>query len=226
MFHSLASSSAGNLGVCDDGTTKIMLDCGLIYARVQSLLGYKVSEYAGCFLSHEHMDHARAAKDLIRRGIPVYCSAGTADMLGIEGEAEIVEAGQLFKLGSYSVLPFRCIHDCSQPLGYYIASGPLNRLLYAVDTCYLPNRFEGMVEIACELNHSRELLLASAIADSEKSRIMATHMSLESFLGFLQANDLSKVTKIHLLHMSSARGDAEGFKRAIQEATGIVTEVC
>jgi phosphoribosyl 1,2-cyclic phosphodiesterase len=91
---------------------------------------------------------------------------------------------------------------------------------------YLPNRFAGLTEIAVECNHSRESLLACDLDEGTKQRIMENHMSLDTFIGFLQANDLSRVEKIWLLHMSDARGDAEGFRRAIQEETGIPTEVC
>ena len=41
----------------------------------------------------------------------------------------------------------------------------------------------------------------------------------------LKANDLSKVEEIHLLHLSSANSDAEGFKRQVQSLTGIPTYI-
>jgi phosphoribosyl 1,2-cyclic phosphodiesterase len=51
-------------------------------------------------------------------------------------------------------------------------------------------------------------------------------MAVETFLQFCKANDMSRVRNIHLLHMSNDRGNAEIFRRMVQEATGIPTEVC
>jgi phosphoribosyl 1,2-cyclic phosphodiesterase len=99
-------------------------------------------------------------------------------------------------------------------------------LLFALDTCYLQNRFNRLTEIAVECNHSHETLMQDNIPPSLKERIMRTHMSLETFMGMLQANDLSSVKKIYLLHMSNQRGNAELFKTKIMEQTGVITEVC
>ena len=76
-----------------------------------------------------------------------------------------------------------------------------------------------------ECNHSRELLTASDLPESEKRRILNTHMSIEVFVDFLHANDLNKVKCIHLLHMSNERGDAEDFKRTVQEESGCMVLV-
>ena len=53
-----------------------------------------------------------------------------------------------------------------------------------------------------------------------KRRILKSHFSLKNVKDFLQANDLSKVREIWLLHMSNENSDAERFKREVQELTG------
>jgi hypothetical protein len=45
-------------------------------------------------------------------------------------------------------------------------------------------------------------------------------MNLQTVKGFLQANDLSRVQEIHLLHLSAANSDGVLFKREIQKTTG------
>ena len=45
-------------------------------------------------------------------------------------------------------------------------------------------------------------------------------MSLENFIEFLRANDMSRVRQIYLLHLSDGNSDAEGFKRRVQQETG------
>jgi hypothetical protein len=47
-----------------------------------------------------------------------------------------------------------------------------------------------------------------------------SHFSLENVKRFLQANDLSRVQEIWLLHLSDGNSDETRFKREIQELTG------
>ncbi len=53
-----------------------------------------------------------------------------------------------------------------------------------------------------------------------KNRIIQSHFSLENVKKFLQANDLSQVREIWLIHLSDDNSDADRFKREIQELTG------
>ena len=45
-------------------------------------------------------------------------------------------------------------------------------------------------------------------------------MSLENFITFLRANDMSTVRQIYLLHLSDGNSDAEAFQRQVQQETG------
>ena len=85
-FKAYASSSAGNLYSVEaaDGT-RLLLECGLPLRQIQAHLGHTLSGVAGVLATHSHKDHSWAAKDLLRRGVPVYCSAGTALELGLSG---------------------------------------------------------------------------------------------------------------------------------------------
>ena len=226
MFHSLASSSSGNLYTVSDGGTSLILEAGLPFPKLQKALKYNLTGYAGCFITHQHADHAQAAQELARRGMDIYCHPDTAKALGIEAEATAMLPGCVQRIGSLLVQAIETRHDVPS-VGYLIYSiQSREKLLVALDTCYLPNRFEGLTEIAVECNFSMAALTESSIPGALKRRIMETHMSVETFIGMLEANDISRVNKIYLLHMSNDRGDAELFKTMVQEATGKPTEVC
>lgn len=226
MLTSYASSSAGNLYTVSDGETKIILEAGVPFRRLSALLGHHVLDHAACFITHQHDDHAQAAAELARRGMPLYCHEDTARALGLEAEADFMLPGVCQRIGSLVVMAIEAKHDVAC-LGYIIQSVRTGeRLLFALDTCYLPNRFAGLTEIAVECNYSRELMRQDDAPASLKKRIMRSHMAVETFLDFTKANDMSRVRKIWLLHMSSDRGNAELFRRMVQEATGIPTEVC
>ena len=77
-FTSLASSSRGNAYVVSDGETTLLLECGLSFKELQKRLGYGVADITACLVSHEHQDHAKAAAQMLKAGVPVYMSEGTA----------------------------------------------------------------------------------------------------------------------------------------------------
>ncbi|MFR4335674.1 MAG: MBL fold metallo-hydrolase [Lawsonibacter sp.] len=54
----LASSSHGNAYLVEDGTTCLLIECGVSWKKLQKLTGFGVSGIAGCLISHEHKDHA------------------------------------------------------------------------------------------------------------------------------------------------------------------------
>lgn len=77
-FDSLASSSAGNAYLVQDGESRLLLECGLPYRRLQQLMGFSTADLAGCLVTHEHKDHSRCFGDLLRNGVRVFASEGTA----------------------------------------------------------------------------------------------------------------------------------------------------
>lgn len=227
MFISYASSSNGNLYTANDGATKLIIEAGLPYPKLAAALNHDVLGHAACLLSHEHADHAAAAQELVKRGMDVWCHPATANALRIEDGAMVMLPGNTARIGTFAVTAIETRHDVPS-LGYLIYSRVTGeKLLFAIDTCYLPNRFAGLTEIAVECNYSMEALMDDDVTPlSLKRRVMRTHMAVETFLGFCAANDLSRVRKIWLLHMSNDRGNAGLFARMVKEATGIPTEVC
>lgn len=69
-FTSLASSSRGNAYVVSDGETTLLLECGLSFRELQKRLGYGVADITACLVSHEHQDHAKAAAQMLKAGVP------------------------------------------------------------------------------------------------------------------------------------------------------------
>ncbi len=110
----LASSSHGNAYLVEDGTTCLLIECGVSWKKLQKLTGFGVSGIAGCLISHEHKDHAGCYEQLIRSGVPVYASRGTAEALGCE-QLEPLEDREAVTLGSFDILPFPTFHDAAEP---------------------------------------------------------------------------------------------------------------
>lgn len=224
-FEAFASGSKGNLYTVTDGITKIMIECGVAFKDVKKALNYKVSDIAGCLISHEHSDHAKGIKDLMKFGIDCYASQGTFEALKVAGHRmHPIKSLEQFQIGTWSVLPFDTNHDCAEPLGFLIANGLGEKLLFITDSFYVKYKFKDISIIAVEANYSMEILNKNirngSIPPVMKKRLMRSHFSLENVKDFLKANDLSKLQEIWLLHLSDSNSNAELFKREVQELTG------
>jgi phosphoribosyl 1,2-cyclic phosphodiesterase len=224
-FTTLASSSKGNCFHVKDGSTPLLLECGISFKDIQRKLNFKTSGLAACLITHEHKDHSKAVTDLMKFGFDCYMSQGTADALGLSGHrVKIVKVLEPFKVGSWIIMPFDTQHDAAEPLGFLLANQSGDKLLFATDTYYIKYKFKGLTHIAVECNYDLGILKknidAGVIPVAMKNRLLQSHFSLENVKEFLRSNDLSQVSEIHLLHLSGDNSDAIGFKCAIQRLTG------
>lgn len=189
-------------------------------------------DISGCLITHEHGDHIKAAKDLVKIGVTVYASAGTLEAGNLKGHRAItVQALQQFQVGTFVILPFDVQHDAKEPLGFLIESTATGeKLLYFTDTYYVKYTFSGLTHIMGEVNYDPEIvgenMRNKVLAPQLAKRLMKSHMSIEHFLDLLKANDLSKVKQIYLLHLSDSNSDEERFRLEVQKLTGTEVYVC
>ena len=222
----MASGSAGNCYRVSDGSTSLLLECGISIKQIRRGLGFGLTNVAACLVSHEHQDHAKAVADVLRAGVEVYTSPGTIKALGLEHHRlRPVRAKETFKVGTWTVRAFETQHDAQEPLGFLLHSRASNeRLLYATDTYYIRYKFPGLTHIMVECNYAKDILYRNvengSVPGVLKNRLLTSHFSLENVKEFLKANDLSRVQEIWLLHLSDGNSDADRFKREIMELTG------
>ena len=225
-----ASGSTGNCYRITDGMAPLLLECGIKYKDIQKGCGFRLTEIKACLISHEHQDHCKAVKDLMKAGIDCYMSQGTMEALGVSGHRiNIIKVKQQFRIGTWTILPFETQHDAAEPLGFLLANQDGEKLLYATDTYFIRYRFQGLTHIMIEANYSLDILRANVEAGSVpatlKNRLLKSHFSLENVKEFMKANDLGKVQEIWLLHMSNGNSDSERFKREVMELTGKPTYI-
>ncbi len=228
----LASGSTGNAYRISDGKTSLLLDAGIPLKAIQVGCQFKVTQIRGCFVSHAHNDHSKAAKELARLGMDIYTSQGTIDACKLAGHRiHTVKALEEITVGTFQVLPFDVEHDAPEPLGFLFTSIETGeKLLYFTDTYYIKYRFQGLTHIMAECNYDKDSLQRSVDAGyiplELVPRLMKSHMSLEHFLDLLRANDLRKVRQIYLLHLSDNNSDEIRFKEEVQKLTGAEVYVC
>jgi len=163
-------------------------------------------------------------KDLIKAGVDCYLSRGTAEALGVTGHrVHILKDKVQVTIGPWRIMPFAAAHDAAEPLGFLLAKGD-KKLLFVVDSNYIPNRFTGLSHVMIGVNYHadilRENVRSGAVDISLANRILKNHMSIQTAMEFFRANDMSQVKEIYLLHLSSTNSDPDQFREEIERITG------
>ena len=225
-FTSLASSSHGNAYIVSDKETRILLECGCSRKKLQQLAGFKLTVFDACIVSHEHKDHSGCVADLIKAGLPVYMSQGTAETLGVE-LVTAIQHGEQFTVGSIDVVPFTTFHDAAEPLGFLFKSRCDGDVLaFAKDTVNLAYHFPGVNILAIEANYDREILNRSEkLPDKVRHRITNSHMEINALCRYLQSLDLSECREIYLLHLSDAMSDEGRFLYQVRRCVPVWVQV-
>lgn len=219
----LASGSKGNCYVIQDGSRKIMIDPGIPIKKIRRACRFNLAELDFCLVSHEHIDHIYAIKDIMRIGIPVVMSAGTLKHVQPNGALyHIVKSEEAWISGQWCVLPFKIEHDAEEPLGFLIGAPSGERIMFLTDSCYCKYTFKNISYFMIECNYSEEMINDNDVLHQNlKNRIRTNHFELSNLKTFFRYQNLSNTKAIYLLHLSENNSDRETFIREIQEVTGV-----
>lgn len=221
----LASSSAGNAYLVGDGKSRLLLDAGIPIAQISEGCGYRVSELAGCLVTHNHQDHSRAIEDLDRRGVKVFGPIHIAQ----KGRPVIwLQPNKKISVGTFDVIPFRVDHDIPC-FGYQIQSVATgDRLVYVTDAAGMPFKFGDINYWLVEANYSVDILdkrVEEGMDKTRANRVIETHMAIEDLEAYFDELNTSMADAIYLCHLSDDNSDAKDFKRRIRQVTGAMVIV-
>lgn len=179
---SLASGSSGNAFLIRTSTSTFLLDAGLSARALERHLrqhGIEPGALTAIIVSHEHHDHAQGAGPLARRyGVPIVCTAGTAQALSAAVSG--VDLRHLHAdgvtVGDAELWSFALPHDAAEPVGVL-----LRHRQWTVGVALDCGHTEAHMALALreadlvivEANHDRERLLATAYPWSIKHRILS-----------------------------------------------------
>lgn len=227
----IASGSKGNCYQISDGETTLLLECGIPVKDIQVSIGFNLTRVRGCFISHSHQDHCKAAKGIVEKGVDVYAPQQVFDKQNLSGHrCHPIDNMKEIGINNFTIKPFECQHDVIN-YGYQIDSYVTNeRLLFFTDSYFVKYKFRDLNYIIAECNYDiktlNENVAAGILPEALKRRLLTSHMSLEHFIDFLKANDLSKVKQIYLAHMSDNNSRTEEYKKEIQKQTGTEVYIC
>lgn len=226
------SSSEGNSYLVSDGTTHLLIECGIPYNELKIKTNFFHPMPDACLISHSHGDHLKCAEQLIHLGIPCYMSkdtlaegGGNLPPLGVK----IIEHQKDIRIGSFVIKPLEMKHDV-YCLGFYIHSKILQEsLFFATDTCYIPYMLPPMDYIMVEANYDIDILndriMSGKVDPSMKSRLARSHMEIGSTILWLRKQNLQKTKRIYLLHLSYGSSNEDEFKNRVMECTGVPTTI-
>lgn len=227
----LASSSSGNAYIVDDGDTALLLDAGITLKEMQIKSSFRVNRVTACLLSHEHGDHSKGVKELLKRAVDIYAPPDTITALNLSGHrVHQAEASKVFTVGSFKILPVQMFHDCDC-YGYLIHSqSTKERLFFATDTYKITVNPKNIDYLIVEVNYQMEIINRyvndGIVEPSIRSRLLQSHFELSDALAWLNRIDKSKLKRIYIAHLSSGNSNAEEIKRAVIETTGIPVTIC
>ncbi len=223
----LATGSSGNCYHVSDGTTEILIECGIKYSEIVKKLDYNMGNINTVFISHAHKDHAEAAKLMATYGFDLVMPPETAVTLGLDKEPNVFTPapGKQILVNTLIVIPFSLVHfnsdgsDCPC-YGYFIASKTTQeKLVFATDTAYIKNTFKAVDYMLIEVNYMASMIdggeTEDFVSEVEKRRLKS-HMSLETAVEFLEKSDRSKLKTLYAIHGSSKRLDKDEAYRILE----------
>ena len=222
-FEQHYSSSRSNLyTVTAANGRRLLLECGIAWPKLQKALHYDLMNIDGCLLTHEHQDHSKAVKEVMRAGIDVYASEGTFDFLDVKGNrrANTIKSSIYYKVSkTFLAYPFNIIHDATEPFGYIVHDkSDGDWLLFVPDSAFIKQQFNVKFNIiALECSYDIEILQhrvdTNDINESLAKRLLNSHAEKQTTMNYLsEFCDLSKCRQIHLLHMSADNIDKQATK--------------
>jgi len=222
----IGSGSKGNCYLLEASTGEIlMIECGVHIKQIKQALNFDFSKVVGCIVTHSHLDHSKSIHEVLGLGINVWASEATHEARGTtmnHRSCVFENMGDAF-LGHFTVKAFDVQHDVPT-FGFLINHPECGNTLFLTDTFYCKYTFKNLNNIIIEANFSREIIdLKMQNGHAPKflrDRILKSHLSLEYCKELLQANDLSQVNNIHLIHLSDSNSNEVQFQREIAELTG------
>lgn len=232
-FTSLASGSAGNCMVVEEGETRLLLDCGLgqrdLLARLAGR-GLAPEQITGILVTHEHDDHAKGAfKFAASYQIPVWLSHGTRVMAerylpeGASLDLRVIDSHQSFQIQSLEITPYPVPHDAREPTQFVFGNG-IYKLGVLTDTGtstpYIEQMLSGCDALVLECNHDLEMLRTGPYAAALKKRVGGRlgHLDNQGSAELLARLDNRKLKHIFAAHLSAKNNTPDLARAALASA--------
>lgn len=201
----LGSGSSGNCYILENDKEALIIEAGVRFKDVKVALDFDVSKICGVLVSHVHGDHSKYIPEYFNAGIPVF---RPYDM-----DNEIAKMTEYF--GKFAIKAFSLVHDVPC-YGFLIIHPDMGRLVYITDTEYCKWKFADINHILIEANYSDTCM--DTTNNPKRSHVLTGHMSIDTTVKFLRANQSPSLRNAVLLHLSESNSNKAQFKAAAERA--------
>jgi len=231
-FCPLVSGSSGNSVFVKTEGTRILIDAGVSGKKIEEcmkFIGEDCAEIDAIFITHEHIDHTKAAGILSRRfDIPIYATEGTWYAMECtvgsisRKNRKILYQNEKTQLNDMVIKPFSIPHDAEEPVGYNIFSDGM-KMTIATDIGHIDNIVKDAVAdsriLLLEANHDEEMLKRGPYPYSLKQRILGLygHMANECAGNLIREVFSDKMKHIYLGHLSAENNTPELAFRTVMD---------
>lgn len=193
----ISTGSDGNCYILTSNSGKrLVLDAGVSKAEIIKGCNFDVKSIVGVLVTHEHNDHARSARDLIKAGLYVW-------------RPYLDEYHKLpyIRLGEFAVYGFDLPHNGVPNRGFLISVDD-QTILYMTDMEYCPYSFKSykVNHMLIECNYRKDYISADLPNYEHKVR---GHCELNTTLGIISANATYALQTVILCHMGQGIGDID-----------------
>lgn len=228
---SFASGSSGNCALIYNENAKILLDCGIPINNIISELNkynILITDINSVLLSHAHLDHTHACKDIEKWGIDIFSSQDVINAYGLKNATSIDKTKRI-GFNDIDVIPLKVQHgDCE--CYAFIFHDKDSLILFATDFMLMEQNLKAFpfTEIYIETNYNSDIIQKYIESSDELKKLkylrqINTHCSVENAIKYLSNMDLSQCKKIVGIHLSSGVANKDKIKYAIQNKFGIPT---
>jgi phosphoribosyl 1,2-cyclic phosphodiesterase len=220
----IGSNSKGNCYILKAKNSSLIVEAGVHIKHIKKALDFDLSSVEGCLVTHSHLDHSMSMIDLAKCGINCYTNKATIETTKHNSHwLREVKPNTTYTTGDFSFIPVLMQHDVVC-YAYLIKHDEMGVTAFITDTFYSQYKFSGVNNFILECNYDEDVLrerVSLGLTDAFiKNRVMHSHLSLGTCKKLLTSNDLTKVQKIVLIHLSDGNSDARRFKDEIQDLTG------
>jgi len=227
----LGSGSAGNASLISAGPTTVIVEDGFSLresVRRIEAAGCDPEDIAAPLVSHEHGDHCRGALPLAkRRGIPIFCSAGTWSRIrngaGDEHSWVRLVPSERVRIGDLDVLPFPTPHDAEEPVGFRFEHEDASAV-FVTDIGHISRETAVAIKdvslLLIESNYDEQELYESRYPYSTRLRIASRfgHLSNGQLAAYLRRHLPHSVRTVVLAHLSENTNSPQLAFRTAREA--------
>ena len=227
-FCALASGSRGNALLVEHEDTLILVDNGLpLKTLVKRLdaVGRSVDDIDALLITHEHGDHSRGIRPLMRRHeLTLWATPGTAQVVDAIDDYERMRCDRELTIGSIDVQPFAVPHDAREPCQFVFNAGG-QRLGLLTDTGHATpvvlKSLQSCDALAIEFNHDTGMLENGSYPESVKARVGSRfgHLSNKQTVDLLAEVVHPGLQWVVGLHLSESNNSPERVRAAAARFT-------